>query len=359
VPDANGGGAAPVKPTALVLVLLLLACASPDPDPPPDPASRSGFAYRGVTHVSWWHDEYGYDEAPASRAQIASTRANWAGVLVTWYMETRDSVEIAPVLLKTPEDAPLVEAIRELHGLGLKVMLKPHVDVLDGTWRGAIDPSDEAAWFSSYAAFITRYARLAEASGVDMLCVGTELATLSDARHAVAWAELIAGVRSVYKGPLTYAANAVSAGDEFTSVAFWDRLDVAGLDAYTPLTDSDRPGVGDLVRGWSRNRNGEDMVAAFRNWQRSHGKPVIFTELGYRSADGTNRAPWDFERPAAYDAGEQADCYEAAFRVWSQQPWMRGIFWWSWPVPPPGPADTDYSPRNKPAEPILTSWQTP
>jgi hypothetical protein len=117
--------------------------------------------------------------------------------------------------------------------------------------------------------------------------------------------------------------------------------------------------VGDLVRGWSRNRNGEDMVAAFRNWQRSHGKPVIFTELGYRSADGTNRAPWDFERPAAYDAGEQADCYEAAFRVWSQQPWMRGIFWWSWPVPPPGPADTDYSPRDKPAEPILTSWQSP
>ena len=334
-------------------LLLLVACGSPESDPVP----RSGFAYRGVTHVSWWHDEYAYSDGAVSRAQIASTGANWAGVLVTWYMDSRDSSEIAPGFLRTPADDALVQAIREMHGLGLRVMLKPHVDVLDGTWRGAIDPADEAAWFASYTAFITFYARLAEANGIEMFCIGTELATLTGARHAGAWAQVIAGVRSVYKGSLTYAANSVTAGDEFTSVAFWPQLDVAGLDAYTPLTDSVRPEVSDLVRGWSTNRNGEDMVAAFRNWQRSHGKPVIFTELGYRSADGANRAPWDFTAEAPFDAQEQADCYEAAFRVWTREPWMQGIFWWSWSVPPPGPVDTDYTPRNKPAEAILRSWQ--
>jgi hypothetical protein len=102
------------------------------------------------------------------------------------------------------------------------------------------------------------------------------------------------------------------------------------------------------------------MVAAFRNWQASHGKPVLFTELGYRSADGTNRTPWDWEASAAYDPGEQADCYDAAFRVWSQQTaWMRGILWWAWEVPVPAPNETGYTPRNKPAETVLRTWQSP
>lgn len=333
---------------------------SPAPSATPDPSSRSGFTYRGLTHVSWWHDEYQYPGARLSREQLAATGSSWAGVLVTWYMAARDATAIGPVALRTPSDDAVVEAIRDLRGRGLKVMLKPHVDLLDGAWRGTIRPTDDAAWFASYDAFLARYAALAEANQVEMLCVGTELATMSDARHAGSWSTVIGHVRDRYRGLLTYAANAVSPGDEFTSVSFWPRLDVAGLDAYTPLTDKLSPSVEELVAGWSMNRNRENMVAAFRNWQASHGKPVLFTELGYRSADGGNRAPWDWEASAAYDAGEQADCYEAAFRVWSpQSSWMRGILWWSWDVAAPAANDTGYTPRGKPAEQVLRSWQSP
>jgi serralysin len=84
---------------------------------------------------------------------------------------------------------------------------------------------------------------------------------------------------------------------------------------------------------------------------------VIFTEIGYRSLDGTNRAPWDFQASAAPDAAEQADCYTAAYEVWTREPWMQGLFWWSWRVSPPGPGDTDYDPRGKPAEEIIRSRQ--
>jgi hypothetical protein len=309
--------------------------------------------------VSWWHDEYASAEASASRRALAATGSNWAAVLVTWYMESRDASLVVPVTPRTPTDAAVSQAIRELREAGLKVMLKPHVDVLDGSWRGTIRPADEAAWFASYAEFVVRYARLAQASGAEMFCVGSELASLSDARRAAPWAGVIAAVRSAYGGRLSYAANAVGAGDEFTSVAFWPQLDVAGLDAYTPLTDRTSPSLEELIRGWSRNRNGEDMVAAFRNWQAALRKPVLFTELGYRSADGANRAPYDFEASAPYDPGEQADCYEAAFRVFSRESWMRGILWWNWPVPEPGPQDTDYNPRGKPAEGVLRSWHAP
>lgn len=324
----------------------------------PSPSAR--FDYNGLTHVSWWHDEYLYSDATAARRALAATGSNWAGLLVTWYMERRDSSDFAEDLVKTPTDEAVAAAIRDLHGLGLKVMLKPHVDVKDGTWRGSIHPADTARWFAAYHEFLVRYAAVAEASGVEMLCVGTELATLSDARYGGEWKDVVAAVRAVYHGPLTYAANANSPGDEYTSVSFWSLLDLPGLDVYTPLTARSNPSREELVRGWTNNRYGQNMVAAFKNWQASHGKPVIFTEIGYRSADGTNLAPWDYAAAAPYDPGEQADCYAAAFTVWTpERPWMKGVFWWAWSVPSPGPNDTDYTPRGKPAEEVLRTWTRP
>ena len=75
------------------------------------------------------------------------------------------------------------------------------------------------------------------------------------------------------------------------------------------------------------------MVAAFQNAQRAYGKPFIFTEIGYRSGDGANRAPWDWGASLAADPAEQADCYAAMYDVWSREAsWMKGPFWWAWDV---------------------------
>jgi hypothetical protein len=313
----------------------------------------------GLTHVSWWHDEYLGATGTDSRSHLASTKGSWAAVLVTWYMDGRDSVDIGPDPLRTPTDDSVTQAIRDLHRLGLKVMLKPHVDVQDGTWRGTINPYDKNLWFARYGAFMRHYASLAQAERVEMLNVGTELATLTDSRYASAWSAVLASLRGAYTGPLTYGANANTAADEFTSVSFWDLLDVMGLDVYTSLTDKNDPSRAELVQGWVSNRYGQNMVAAFKNWQASHGKPVIFTEIGYRSAAGTNRAPWDFTTNSPYDPSEQSDCYAAALQVWSQETgWMKGMFWWDWAVPVPGPLDSDYTPRDKPAEAILRQWNT-
>lgn len=58
------------------------------------------------------------------------------------------------------------------------------------------------------------------------------------------------------------------------------------------------------------------------------------------------------------DPEEQADCYQAAFEVWSRErAWMKGLFWWQWDVTAPGPGDTGYSPWGKPAEAVLRHWQ--
>ena len=51
------------------------------------------------------------------------------------------STEIRPIPSARPPTTLVRRAISELHGLGLRVMLKPHVDVQDGTWRAQIEPA--------------------------------------------------------------------------------------------------------------------------------------------------------------------------------------------------------------------------
>jgi hypothetical protein len=347
---------------AAALVGLLAACGGssggPSPAPTPTPPAGRVFEYNGVTHVSWWHDEYGYPAGGDARRTLAATGAGWMGLLTTWYMPTRSSSTIARDPDRSNDDDVVRRAIDEAHALGLKVMLKPHVDVKDGTWRAQIAPSDTGAWFDSYAAFIEHHAAIAAEKNVAMLCVGTELISMTRSPYAGDWARVIARVRGRYAGTLVYAANANDAADEFTSASLWPLVDVLGLDVYTPLTAKTDPTRAELVAAWRRNRDGHDMLAAYRGFQQAWGKPLVFTEVGYRSADGANRAPWDWGASLAADPAEQADCYAALYEVWSrEEAWFRGPFWWSWDVAGPKAGDTGYNPRGKSAEEVLRQWQ--
>jgi uncharacterized protein (TIGR03437 family) len=324
---------------------------------------NGGFQYYGITHVSWWFDEYTYDSATTSRDDLAATNFNWAGVLVTWYQPSITANAMAPSATQTPTDAAVTQAIREFHDKGIKVMLKPHVDVNDApvySWRGNINPSAPDTWFANYTQFIVQYAQLAESLKVEMLCIGTELKTVTGAANQARWYSVIDAIQRVYHGKLTYAANATSAADEFTSVSFWDRLDLIGLDGYFALTNKADPTLAELVSAWRRNANRLDLVAAVTSVHNAYQKPIIFTEIGYKSAAGANIAPWDYSRPGAYDPTEQRNCIDAAFTVWSPwSSWMEGFFWWAWPVPAPSATDTDYNPRGKPAGDLLRAWQSP
>jgi uncharacterized membrane protein len=324
--------------------------------------SQSGFQYNGITQVSWWFDEYDSAAGGTSRAALRDTGANWMGLLVTWYQQDASSNVIArhPDPNKDHTDARIRTAIRDAHSRGLQVMLKPHVDALNGQWRGDFNPSNAAAWFQSYTQFIVHYAQIAQEEGAELFCMGTEFKTISGAANRDRWIAVIGAIRNAYGGPLTYAANATFPADEFTSVSFWDQLDIIGLDGYFTLTDQNNPTLAQLISAWTSNRFGENIVAAVQNFASSRQKPLIFTEIGYKSTDGTNREPWNFGLSGAVDTAEQRDCYEAAFTVWSQQStWMRGFFWWAWPVPPPAANDGDYNPRSKPAETVLRTWQGP
>jgi hypothetical protein len=331
--------------------------------------TESGFTYNGIIYTSWWYNEYGNDAEPpvatgaatTSMNQLVAEGGNYVSVLVTQYVQTGTSTTIAPSATQTPLDDQLVFAIQGYHNMGMKVFLKPHVDSLDGTWRGAFEPTDPAAWFASFQTFIVHYATLAQANNVEGLVIGTEYKTLSGSAYESNWATIIAAVRAVYTGQIAYAANAVSTGDEFTTVSFWPLVDIIGLDAYVPLTDLLDPTVAQLVAAWSDTSSpystGFNAVAAYQLLNTTYGKPVIMTEIGYDSVAGSNIEPYA-NYSTTYDGTEQEDCYEAVFEVFSKQTsWFKGIFFWNWTISPLAADDLSDDPNGKPAGTVtLPKW---
>jgi len=325
--------------------------------------SQDGFTYNGVVYTSYQANEYlQTPQGAQGTAAIRATGANYTSVVATQYMQTATSNTIAPETptspgyngsyALTPTDSAVAAAIQNLQAQGLTVFLKPQVDSIDGTFRGSFAPASPAAWFASYQTFILHYAALASANGVGGLVIGTEFKSLSGSAYLSYWTSIISQIRTSYPSlTLTYAANATGAGDEFTTVSFWNQLDIIGVDGYFPLTNHADPTVAQLVAAWTNNKSGFNAVAALQSLQATYNKPLIFTEIGYVSAAGTNEAPYaNAVASAPYDPTEQQNCYEAFFEVFSQQTaWMKGVFWWSWSVSPPGSSDEGYTPQSKPA----------
>jgi len=320
-------------------------------------AGEVAFEYRGVAIVSYNSTEYIQTTSTDAIDAIPATGATWVSMMTTWYMDTPAANTIAVNPEKTPTDEGLRKAIADAHAKGLKVMLKPQVDVADESWRGAIAPQSVAAWFDSYRAFILRYAALAQETGCEMFCVGCEFKSLSGAQNFTEWKKTIDAIRQKYnKGPLTYAANAYLPGDEYSTVSFWPELDIAGLDVYTPLTNSNNPTFDQLVAGWTNNHLGANMLSALRGFSQTVGKPVIFAEMGYQSSNGCNINP-NGVPSRLLDLQEQADCFKAALTVWGAEPWLQGIFWWGWEVTRiDSLRDSHYSVRGKPAQDVLASF---
>ncbi len=338
----------------LTLVVLLQRVRAPVQLSPQEDTSFQ----KGMSYAAWWSGQYSEPGADLSLELLASTGANWIGLVVTGYQETYTSTTVDFTQESTPTDADLVHVIEYAHGLGLRVMLKPHLDLPNEGegeyWRGDIgsgftSEAEWSAWFASYRAFIEHYARLAQTHSVDQFCVGTEL--LGTTHRDDDWRAVIAGVRAIYDGPIVYAALH---GGEEASITWWDAVDYIGVDGYYPLVaeSSEEPTVEELEAGW------ETPKATLANLSATYGKPILLTELGYRSQRRCSCYPWDWWTEGPVDLEEQANAYEAAFRQLYDQPWLGGIFWWTW-LPDrfeSGPCDNGYSPHLKPAEDVLRAW---
>ena len=262
-------------------------------------------------------------------------------------------------------DQGLRTTARKARELGFRLMLKPHLWLtrpVDDGWIGTIDFDTEAEWRqweADYRTFILHYAELAQEEGMAILCIATELSNPVRSRPQF-WKSLIRDIRAVYTGRLTYAANWYR---DYEVIELWPHLDYIGVNAYFPLTDRNGPSVTEIVSGWKPH------IESIGRLSEEHGKPVLFTEVGYKNAPGSTIRPWEWPprrrrsgdlQPETHpvDQGEQVNAYEALFRSVGQLPWFRGLFIWKW-YPNASRITVDrieFSPQNKEAERVLKRW---
>lgn len=338
-----------------VVIGLLALLSTGLPLSPFSPASRSlppvvreADKHKGMSYVHAWRRAerrgYGSERSEASLERLRTLGVSWVSITPFGFQRTPQDTSIRWGGSRISESDERLRAVtRQAHALGLRVMLKPHVWLRPPDWVGLIEHRSERAWqtwFDAYAAFILHYARLAEETEVDALCIGNELARTTYREED--WRRVIGEIREVYAGPMTYGAVT----EEVHDVPFWDALDYIGLSAYYPLVEAREPTRAALVQAWQPIV--ADLAALSGRWQ----KPIVFTELGYRSADFGAWRHWEITADAPTNLASQANAYAAFFETVWPQPWFAGVYWWKWFsfLEDGGPTDNDFTPRRKPAE---------
>ena len=255
-------------------------------------------------------------------------------------------------------DSLMVEQIAVARKQGLRFMLKPHIWLTEkpgGKWRSDIVFEEEAEWEqwgAQYRAFILHYARLAAENGVEAFCVGTELHQTVVHRPAF-WIQLIKEIRNTYSGLLVYAANW---DKDWQTYPFWEQLDYVGIQAYFPLAPNRNPTPAQLVSAW------QPHIQQLSHSAQQLNKPLLFTEIGYKSTPGGARRPWEWGGPLQQGMGKvstrtQYHAYQAFFEACWDEEWFAGACFWKWNLNHSlsgGNQNRDFTPQRKAAQGALS-----
>jgi cellobiose epimerase len=274
-----------------------------------------------IAGMTWgWTGLRGEWGNPSSEASMETMKQrmgiNWTAIAFAAIQEHPQSTHIPYWESPTVTDVEVVWAIRKAKELGLQVCLKPVVNCGNGTWRAHINFFDVdvpcepkwSEWFDSYTRFILHYAKIAEQTGCEMLCIGCEMVQTD--RREQEWRELIRKVREVYSGLVTYNCDKY----QEDQVRWWDAVDVISSSGYYPI-DS-----------WEEQLNRIEQVV------RKHQKPFFFMEAGCPSREGSEYLPNDWGLKGAPSESIQKAYYEAMFEHCDQRDWVRGFMLWDWPA---------------------------
>ncbi len=253
-----------------------------------------------------------------------------------WINERKEGIEQTAKLFKNQK---------------IKVMLKPQIWIPKGGFTGRILMNSQKEWKSlenSYQNFILFYAKIAQASKVDLFCIGTELNTFVMAR-SLFWNQLITKIKSVYKGKITYAEN----WDTYKKVPFIASLDYIGIDAYFPLDTAKTPTIKSLETSWQPLKKEMQLLS------KKYNKKILFTEYGYQSKNYSTLEPWDHSKSRTVNLKGQVNALSALFNQFWKEKWFAGGFLWKWYDNHNlvgGIDDSDYTVQNKPAESIVKKF---
>lgn len=294
--------------------------------------------HRGACLPAWTDEIYAYPRTYLALCSLVAHNADWVTVHGRWMMRAPgpEYETIMPVAGHSPSNSSIRRAIRWARSLGLKVSLNCYVACLDGRWCNDHNPGDSRQWFQDESVFVTHYAAVAEEESCEMFNFGLEInRTMDSPAEAEHWVQtILPAVRRLYSGPLAYGSITEIIQDSSAAPpdpSFWNALDIVGFDWYAPLFDKreythdpaqperdtaidQRPSVEDLLEqgefSWSRR-----WIPRLESLYRVLKKPLMFTEIGYRSVDSTASWPWQsgFWAWQRLPSGTTADLYSVCF----------------------------------------------
>lgn len=325
----------------LIGFLLFAACAAPRTNLAPAATLHVEAKQRGLSFAAANPrlGTYGTDASAESLKNARALGVDWISVTPFGFQRAEPSIRMGG----WETDDSVRATVAQAHALGMRVLLKPHLWIRDGAAMEQYTDEQWRQWFADYERFIVHFAELARDAHVDGLCIGNELKHTT--KYEAQWRAMIRRVRETYSGPITYGANF----DEVFHVPFWDAVDWIGVSGYFPLVDEPSPDRETLVRAW------QPIAEQLEALSTMHHRPVLFTEIGYRSADGAAWRQWEIPRNAPLNLDVQRAAYEAFFETIWPRPWLLGAYPWKWFSYPnhSGPTNNDYEIEHKPAADVI------
>ncbi len=307
------------------------------------------FAHEGYSI----YNGYGSSLAGQSLEKLRSIHANSVAIVPYSYMRDPRKSSFIPVSdgAGSENDESVIHAHYAAKHQGMTTVLKPQIWIGRGSWPGDVEMQSEEDWrqfFDYYYRWMRHYALMAEIHGFDMLCVGVEFAKATIQREQD-WRRLIQKLRGLYSGPMTYAANW---GEEFENLSFWDELDYIGLDCYYPLSDKEQPTKEELDQRFKQ------VLTLVERTCRKYNKPMIFTEIGFRSVEGVWKQPHEEPLGRPFSEHCQNLCYEVVLENLQGKDFCQGLLWWKWScnLNNRERENTGFTPYDKAAQETVRVW---
>jgi Glycoside Hydrolase Family 113 len=311
------------------------------------PTFQRGLVYpRYLPYAYGPNDQIWQSSLPTMKTQTA---AQWLEIPVLFEQATSAGTKVVSGQ-STASVTSFAAGIKAAHAKGFRVFLVPLMAVREtGGWAGTINAKNaksQQAWFDSYWNMFKPYIQAAAANKVEQVSIGTEMQKLELAASPALWNQLIARVRSVYKGPLTYDMNFSSLSQKLPSWVGNRNLAMIGVSAYFQLASNTKRVDPKAMPALWRNI-AQKKLDAFGKLIK---KPVLISEIGYRNTRDALYQPWAGASKAPIDTQEQSGAFDAALSSLLKDPYISGVFVWGWD-------DVhQLSIKNQPAIKVISKW---
>lgn len=297
-----------------------------------DVSVRKGVTFGFYARNGYFHSEQARQEVD----RMVELNIQWVCLVSTVMQESYASVRQFRDFAVTPADDELRDMIDYIHERGMKVELRPMLECWDGTQRVHIWFPDDleiipgkpcthaSQWFASMTERTLHYASLAQRAGCEAYGLDSEVDRIVGFNSR--WKEVVAAARSVFSGSVTSChTHHLDFIGQLQKQDHWFRdLDYLGTSFYHRSADKPASTVKERMAFL------RPVLEQYREIAELLGKPLMFGEMGCTSCTGAGMSPGSWTGGGNCDQREQADHLEAILRLFWNEPWWAGLYWWKW-----------------------------